>query len=169
MISIEETAAPPPARRIVLLSIVVFWALYFILWSLRGAVVYRGEHSMLGARALVSTASAGVTLIFYLVMSRVPAMRLGRSMIIAALLAFPAATAYSTINWFVFDHLASQKKMNPKWSNPVQPAQPPAFPTVGTDGEAMPPAPPAPPLPMGVGRMTNDDEDETRRIGKKSS
>ena len=155
MMSIEETPPPPPAPRIVLLSIAVFWALYFAVWSLRGVFVYHSEHSMLGARALVSLASAGVTLVFYLLMSRVPSKRFGRSMVIAALLAAPAAAAYSTINWFVMDHIQWHQKMAWNWTPPTVGSMP------GTPVIVAPPGPPAPPPPMSVGKMAMSDEDES--------
>jgi hypothetical protein len=165
IMSNEDNLAPRPSPIIVLLSIAVFWALYFTLWSLRGAVVYHSEHSMLLARALVSAASAGVTLVFYGLMSRFPATRLGRSMIVAALLSVPAAFAYSTINWFVFDHMHDKKPMSWGWKAPLMPP-PPAMPTKSTvviqTGNAMvtvvPPAPPSPP-PVSVGRMWTDEEE----------
>ncbi len=160
---IDDTPAPPPAPRIVLLSIAAFWTLYFAIWSLRGAVVYSGQHSMLGARALVSLASAGVTLVFYLLMRRVPAVRLGRSMAIAALLAAPAAVAYSTINWFMFDHLSEHQQMAWGWALPAAPPATPASSTVvireGNEMVTVIPTPPAPPAPVSVGKMTSDEEE----------
>ena len=163
----EDNPAPRPSPRIVLLSIAVFWALYFILWSLRATVVYHSGHTMLTGRALVSAASAGVTLIFYLAMRRYPHIRLGRSMIVAALLSVPAALTYSTINWFIMDHWHQQQAMSWQWTAPAQPAAPskPAHSTViiRTGSEVVtviPPPPPAPPPPVGVGPVMMGDDEE---------
>jgi two-component sensor histidine kinase len=162
----EDNSAPRPSPRIVLLSIAVFWALYFTLWSLRGAVVYHSEHSMLLARALVSTASGGVTLVFYGLMNRIPTKTLGRGMILAALLSVPAAIAYSSINWLIMDYSHSKKPMSWRWTPPGKmPSAAPAKSTViiRTGNEVVtvvPPAPPAPPPPVGVGPI-HMDEDES--------
>ena len=155
MMSTEENPAPPPSPHIVLLSIAVFWVLYFTIWSLRGLIVYHSEQSMLIPRALVSLASAGVTLVFYLLMRQVPAVRLGRSMVIAALLAAPAAATYSTINWFVMDHIQWHQKMAWKWTPPPTGTMP------GTSVVIAPPGPPAPPPQLSVGKMQMSDEDES--------
>jgi hypothetical protein len=162
MMSIEENPAPRPAPWIVLLSIAVFWTLYFAVWSLRGAIVYHSEHSMLGARSLVSLASAGVTLILYLLMHCVPPARLGRAMVVAAILAAPAAIAYSSINWFVMDHLAAKKPISWQWSPPSQtpPAQSVTIIKTGKEMVTVIPPPPSPP-PMSVGKMAMSDEDES--------
>jgi len=165
----EDNPAPRPSPRIVLLSIALFWALYFTLWSLRATVVYHSGHTMLTGRALVSAASAGVTLIFYLLMRRFPPATLGRGMIVAALLSVPAATAYSSINWFIMDHKHDKQPMSWHWTMPprIHPAPPskPAHSTViirsGNEVVTIvPPAPPAPPAPpVSVGTMPMDDEE----------
>jgi len=160
----EDNPAPRPSPRIVLLSIAVFWALYFTLWSLRGAVVYHSEHSMLLARALVSTASGGVTLVFYGLMHLSSPRRIGRGMILAALLSVPAALAYSTINWLIMDHWHSKQPMSWHWKQPGKPPSPgPGKSTViiRTGNEVvtvLPPAPPAPP-PVGVGPVRMDEDE----------
>jgi len=164
----EDNPAPRPSPRIVLLSIAVFWALYFILWSLRATVVYHTGHTMLTGRALVSTASAGLTLIFYLAMRRFPPATLGRAMIAAALLSVPAALTYSAINWFIMDHMHDKQPMSWRWmpAAPAAPAQPekPTPSTFiiktakGTTVTVAPPPPPAPP-PVGVGTMKGDEEE----------
>ncbi|MBA2934296.1 histidine kinase [Sphingomonas sp. CGMCC 1.13654] len=157
----EDHPAPEPSPRIVLLSIAVFWALYFTIWSLRATVVYHSGHTMLLARALVSAGSAGVTVLFYLAMRRWGTTKLGRSMIIAALLSVPAALAYATINWFFMER-THEKQM----AQPASPAPVSHHSTVIIEddkGETVmiaPPAPPAPPPPVSVGQMT-DAEDST--------
>jgi two-component system LytT family sensor kinase len=170
----EDAVIPRPSPRIVLLSIAVFWLLYFTIWSLRATVVYNNGHTMLTARAIVSAASAGVTLIFYLVMSRCNTARLGRGMVLAALLSLPAAFAYATINWYVFDHLADKKPMSWNWTPPAKTASPvvPFDPKdarviVSTNSvthqQSVVIVPPPPPPPS-VGTMP-DDEKETPLMG----
>jgi two-component system, LytTR family, sensor kinase len=165
--SIEDGPTPSPAPRIVLLSIVAFWVLYFVLWSLRATVVYHSGHQMLIGRALVSAASAGVTLIVYLLMRHMPMARLGRSMIIAALLSVPAALTYSAINWFIMDHWHDKQPMSWQWSPQPHSATPDIVPPPSTvvikeDGKETvtitPPIPPAPP-PVGVGTMPMGDDE----------
>jgi two-component system LytT family sensor kinase len=149
----EDMPAAPLAPRIALISIACFWAFYFAIWSLRAVVLY-GHHqtSMLGTRAIVSLGSAGVTVIFYLLMRRVPATRLGRSIGLALALALPAAIFYSAFNWYMFDYLAEGAPMQWNWSAPS-----PGLPVA-------PPAPPAPPAPgamsIGVGMMPSGIDGE---------
>ncbi|WP_204333334.1 hypothetical protein, partial [Klebsiella pneumoniae] len=49
--------------------------------------------------------SMGLTYLLYLVLSRVVTSSLRRGMIVAGLLAAPAALAFSTVDWVVFDVL----------------------------------------------------------------
>lgn len=161
----EDAIIPRPSPRIVLLSIAVFWLLYFTIWSLRGTVVYSGSHTMLTARAIVSASSAGITVIFYLLMRRWPPATLGRAMIVVALLSVPAAFAYSSINWFFMNYLPEHDSV--AWhGSPAQPA-PPVVPfdsrqarvivhsNPKTHEESVLIVPP-PPAPPSVGAMPDD-------------
>jgi two-component system, LytTR family, sensor kinase len=149
----EDRPTPPLSPRVVLISIAVFWAFYFAIWSLRAIFVYHAEHSMLEARAIVSLATAGVTVILYLLMRHLPVARLGRSVALALLLSIPAAIAYATINWYVFDHWEEHETMKWSWSTAPQPPVP------ATPAHLAMPAPPAPP-PMSVGAAKPHWDDE---------
>ncbi len=122
------------------MSIACFWAFYFTIWSLRWMALWPDDQTgMLGKRAVVSLASAGVTVIFYLLMRRVAGRRLRSSFILALLLAVPAAIFYSSFNWYMFSHIGEGVPMSWHWSPaPKQPLPPP------------PPAPPAPPPAPGM-------------------
>lgn len=95
-------ALPLPAR-IALGAIACFWTFYFVIWSLRAAVLYHHQASMLATRAIVSLFSAGVSTVIYLVMRRFAAANLSRNIGLALVLAVPAALLYSTFNWYMFD------------------------------------------------------------------
>jgi len=151
--STEDSAARPLAPHLALISIACFWAFYFVIWSVRSAVMYHhNQASMMATRAIVSLGSAAVTILFYLLMRRAPASRLAYSIGLALLLAVPAAISYSAINWYMFDHLRDGETMRWNWS--------PATPK-GTAAPPRPPAPPAPPAPnaMGVGMMPPSSDD----------
>ncbi|QXQ08320.1 histidine kinase [Sphingosinicellaceae bacterium] len=112
-----EDTATPLAPRIALISIASFWAFYFAIWSVRGVVLYSHHQvSMLGTRAIVSLGSAAVTVVFYLLMRRVMATSLTRTIGLALVLALPAAVLYSGLNWYMFDHLGEGKSMRWSWS-----------------------------------------------------
>ena len=141
----HEKSAPPLAPRIALLSIGGFWLLYFVIGSLRSLVVYHDPEGMFGARLLVSILSIGVTAILYLVMRQVPAARLTRAILVAAVLAVPAAALYSTFNWFVFNQVFH---MGPRGMGPHHHHGPPP----AMDGAAAGDAPPGS-LSVSVGRF----------------
>lgn len=99
----ENLYNAPLKPRIALISIGSFWAFYFAICSVRAAFLYNNHQvGMLGARAIVSLGSAGVTIAFYLAMRRVSTPNLGRSIVLALLLAVPAAISSSALNWYVF-------------------------------------------------------------------
>ncbi|WP_454886885.1 sensor histidine kinase [Sphingomonas oryzagri] len=162
----EDAAISRPSPRIVLLSIAVFWLLYFTIWSLRATVVYHSGHTMLLARAMVSAGSAGVTILFYLAMRRFGTARLGRSMIVAALLSVPAALAYASINWFLMERSHEKQMQAPAQPAPAAAPFDPAQARViihddpKTHRQSVLIVPPAPPPPPSVGAMS-DDEDST--------
>jgi hypothetical protein len=113
----RDTSSSTLSPRIALVSIACFWAFYFAIWSLRALVLYQDHQAtMLGTRAIVSLGSAGFTIIFWLFMRRVPIGQLGRSIMLALLLAVPAALLYSSFNWFMFSYVHEGKAMNWSWS-----------------------------------------------------
>jgi two-component system LytT family sensor kinase len=139
----DDRTTEPLAPHVALISIACFWAFYFVIWSLRGAVLYQhNQPGMLGSRAIVSAGSAGLTVIFFLLMRRVSAMRLRRSIGLALLLAVPAAILYSALNWYMFDHIGEGAVMQWHWS------------TMTSAPSAVPPPPPPPPPPPTPGSMS---------------
>ena len=134
----------PLSLRIALISIACFWVFYFVIWSVRGALLYHGEPSMLITRAVVSLGSAGVTVVFYLLMRLVPTTKLGRSITLALVLAVPAAILYSALNWYMFDHRSEGKPMRWNWTPPLA--------TLSERPSLSPPVS-APPMSVGPGTM----------------
>ena len=151
----EDPTTEPLAARIALISIACFWAFYFVIWSLRGAVLYhRDQPGMMASRAIVSVGSAGLTVIFFLLMRRVSGMRLRRSIGLALVVAVPAAILYSTLNWYMFNHVGEGKAMRWNWS-----AGAPASGT--TQSSSPPPRPPTPgSMSVGVSTMSSPSDDE---------
>ena len=148
----ERQSVTTLAPRTALISIACFWAFYFAIWSLRSLFLYQGHQvTMLGTRAIVSLGSAGVTVIFYLLMRRVPPGKLGKSIGLALVLAAPAAILYSAFNWYMFSHIHDGVPMSWGWSREA--ARPlPARPCL----QGAPPAP----KPVTVGMMPSKDEDD---------
>ena len=154
----EETASPSLQPRVVLISIVCFWAFYFSIVTVRWTVLgYKGGFEMLPPRLVVSCASIGVTYLFYIVLRKVTTTSQVRTIIIAFLLAIPAAVTYSTVNWFIFDQWPlPDNKHHMAWRAAHTPPVPPV-PAVG--------APPAVPAVASqtvvVGQMQHEEEDMT--------
>jgi len=151
--SSERQSVTTLAPRTALLSIACFWAFYFTIWSLRSVLLYQGHQTtMLGTRAIVSLGSAGVTVIFYRLMRRVPAGKLGQSIGLALVLAAPAALLYSAFNWFMFSHVHDGVPMSWQWSRDAARTLPPK--------PRLPGAPPAT-KPVMVGTMPKGEDDQT--------
>ncbi len=131
----EEYAAdlhdePALSPRVALVSIVGFWLFYCAIVTLRGAVLGKPDQldTLVRHLALVLF-SIGLTYLLYLILRRVATSSLRRGMIVAGLLAAPAALAFSTADWVVFDVLeapwpATASKADDAPSNAQQP-QPP--------------------------------------------
>jgi two-component system LytT family sensor kinase len=115
--ALSEAAALPatpagaaaPSLRVTLISIAGFWALYFVILTIRALAIYN-MHSGTGSRALVSVASMGVTFLFYLLLRRIAIERLALAIAVAAVLAAPAALLYSTINYACFYIILPEEK-----------------------------------------------------------
>jgi len=149
----------PPAAlrrdsRIAWLSVVGFWSFYFLINTTRSFIL-RDPHQVdgLGRRVVVASLSMVITAIVYLFLRGSSAASVRRSMATAAALALPAAIAYSTLNWFVFEGLPHPHQ---PWEEPSPaPARtlgPSARPSPGaTQGTPAPPAPPPPPETLNVG------------------
>ena len=95
----RESALSP---RVALLSIVLFWLFYFAIITIRSLVMYDDQFDMMLRRMIVVVTSVGITLLVYLVLRRVSIASFRRSVLTAALLAVPAAIAYSTVNYYAF-------------------------------------------------------------------
>lgn len=99
----DITPTPALRPRVALLSIVGFWLFYYAIITVRSTVMGHGDQvSMLGRRAMVTLACMAVTGLIYLVLRRIPTGSLRRAIVTAAVLAIPAAIAYSVINGYAF-------------------------------------------------------------------
>ena len=163
----------PPAAlrrdsRIALYSIVGFWSFYFLINSVR-SLVLQDPHQVenLGNRVVVASLSMVITGMVYVFIRRSSAASMRRSMVTAAVLALPAAIAYSTLNWLVFEgtpHPAHHWMSAPAHSPP-----PPQAPSGALDIPA-PPAPPPPPETLNVGHTAMEDElTPVKAIGENSA
>jgi two-component system, LytTR family, sensor kinase len=159
----QET--PVPLRRdarIAWLSIIGFWSFYFLINTIRSFILQDPERvDSLGRRVIVASLSMVITAIVYVFLRGSSAASIRRSMVTAAALALPAAIAYSTLNWFVFEALPHPHR---SWesSSPApagMPSRPPspspgAMPTMPTmPAMPVPPTPPPPPETVNVGHM----------------
>jgi two-component sensor histidine kinase len=101
----DEPALSP---RVALLSIVGFWLFYCAIVTLRAAVMGQaGQLETLVRHLQLMVFSMGLTYLLYLVLRRVVRKSLRRGMIVAGLLAAPAALAFSAADWVVFECLKS--------------------------------------------------------------
>lgn len=101
-------------------SIVGIWLLYFVLVTIRSAVLpYPSAmfYDMIGRRAVVSLVGTVVTFFLYLALRPLKEAPLVKKGTIAALLCFPAAAAYASFNYFVFFIMRpiDDEKMDPMW------------------------------------------------------
>ncbi|WP_235536016.1 histidine kinase [Sphingomonas sp. Root50] len=95
--------------RVALLSIVCFWMVYFAIATIRSYMIDFGHQTeMLAARAFVTIGSMVATYIVYLAMRPLAGKSLAVNVTAVALLAAPAAVAYSSMNWMAFHQLDKQ-------------------------------------------------------------
>lgn len=95
--------------RVALLSIVCFWLVYFAIATIRSYMIDFGHQTeMLAARAFVTIGSMVATYIVYLAMRPLAGKSLAVNVTAVALLAAPAAVAYSSMNWMAFHQLDKQ-------------------------------------------------------------
>jgi len=106
MMKQEKQAGPALSVSTAMVSIICFWAFYFLIVTLRSVIVegWTSELTMLGQRAVVALVSAAVTVLLYLAIRRLSSAALLRSLVTAGLLAVPAAFIYSTANYAIFEH-----------------------------------------------------------------
>ena len=101
--AIDDAPAPAIPPRLALLSMLGFWAFYFLIVTIRGSALGIGSLAeMLGPRTFVALVGVALTYFMYLAMRAMPGASLGRSIAVLALLAIPAAFLYSATNWFAF-------------------------------------------------------------------
>lgn len=95
--------------RVALLSILCFWLVYFTVATIRSFMIDFGHQTeMLAARAFVTTGSMVATYIVYLAMRPLSGRSLAVNVTAVALLAAPAAIAYSSMNWMAFRQVDKQ-------------------------------------------------------------
>jgi len=160
--SFEETESSSLSPRIVLISIVCFWAFYYSIVTVRWQVLgYGSQWGVLAPRAVVSMASIGLTYLFYMVLRRISTASQLRTIVIAFLLSIPAAITYSTVNWFIFGYWPMPIEMKKgKQASETTSAHvaPPAQPSAGIAAPPAPPAAPAPPETVTVGRLHHEED-----------
>ncbi len=92
--------------RVALLSILCFWLVYFAVATVRSLMLDFGHQTeMLAARAFVTAGSMVATYIVYLAMRPLAGKSLAANVTAVALLAAPAAVAYSSMNWMAFQQV----------------------------------------------------------------
>ena len=107
-----------PDLGIALRSIIGIWLLYFVLVTLRSAVMpYPGFLDMMARRAVVTLVGTAVTFLLYLALRPLRDANLRKRGTVAAILCLPAAGMYATFNYFVFYILRpiEEEKMDPIW------------------------------------------------------
>jgi hypothetical protein len=147
MMTAPEDKSAPLSRdaRIAWLSIIGFWSFYFLINTIRSFILQDPDPvDLLGRRVIVASLSMVTTAVVYLFLRGSSAASVRRSMATAAALALPAAIAYSTLNWFVFELLPHPHR---PWEPPAAPAAPAPAPPGGLGFPLAVPAPPPPPPP----------------------
>lgn len=95
--------------RVALLSILCFWLVYFTVATVRSFMIDWGHQTeMLAARSFVTIGSMVATYIVYLAMRPLSGKSLAVNVTAVALLAAPAAVAYSSMNWMAFRQVDKQ-------------------------------------------------------------
>ena len=95
--------------RVALLSILCFWLVYFTVATVRSFMIDWGHQTeMLAARSFVTIGSMMATYIVYLAMRPLSGKSLAVNVTAVALLAAPAAIAYSSMNWMAFRQVDKQ-------------------------------------------------------------
>ncbi|MEZ5656494.1 MAG: histidine kinase [Sphingobium sp.] len=177
--------------RVVLWSIVGFWAFYCLVVTVRAAVLGLDDQwAMFGPRLGVACVSAIITYGFYLALRTQPIGSIRRSIMLVAVLSIPASFAYSAINQYAFrefnDRIEAKEKAkkivvvdrSERSDGSVHIVKPGAEIHIGksaTDDPVIPvpPTPPVPPVPpaspappssgvyVQVGDMGGDEQDAT--------
>ena len=105
----DAPRGPGVSPRVALLSILCFWLVYFAVATIRSLMIDWGHQTeMLAARAFVTVGSMVATYIVYLAMRPLAGKSLTANVTAVALLAIPAAVAYSSMNWMAFQQVDKQ-------------------------------------------------------------
>lgn len=92
-----------PGPRLALLSILGFWAFYFLIATARATIAdMPAQGDMLLRRAIVTIVAMGLTGLLYLLLQRFQEVRTGRLLVIAFAASLPLALAYATVNYIAF-------------------------------------------------------------------
>jgi len=98
-----EYETPSVPLRSVLLSMLAFWACYFVMATARGFLVgFDGQDELLLRRLVVTLASIAVTVLLWLLLRAFDNRRLGIRFAIAFVAALPASLLIATINTEIF-------------------------------------------------------------------
>ncbi|MFM7403496.1 MAG: sensor histidine kinase [Erythrobacter sp.] len=101
-----ETAAATVPFRTVLFAMVVLWATYFVLATVRSVMMELGHEWELAWRRLVVTAAGiGLTIVLWLLLRLFDPRPLWMKISAAIVLAFPLALAIGQVNYFVFQEM----------------------------------------------------------------
>ena len=150
-------ADAPSGAVVALLSIIAFWLFYFLINTLRSFVLGHDDQlAMVGRRILVAVISMVITGGFYLALRGSQLANMWRSIVVAAILALPAAAAYGTVNWALFSTIPSHASMMQHGTSVHGAGMPAQAPAAGQPGQA-----PAMRDNPAVGRVTPWEEHET--------
>jgi two-component sensor histidine kinase len=101
--ALGEREHPRVSTRVVVVSVLGLWLCYFILTTLRGAIVgLEMQDDLLWRRALVSAAGAAITFVMWLVLRVFDTRPLWAKIAGALLLALPASVLIAQVNQAVF-------------------------------------------------------------------
>src|ERR1700760_2242908 len=107
-----NVASAPSSATLALLSIIAFWLFYFLINTLRAFVLGSEDQlEMIARRIVVAGISMVITGGFWLALRGSQVANTRRSIVVAVILALPAAVAYSTVNWAIFSTIPSHSSM----------------------------------------------------------
>jgi signal transduction histidine kinase len=105
--------------RFALLSIGLFWLVYFIIATTRNAIAdMPAQDEMLIRRVAVTLVSIALTFLLYRVLTRFEGARTGKLLAVAFLASVPLALAYASVNYVAFHVFAiSLVESDPMWEH----------------------------------------------------
>jgi len=106
-VTVEAYSRPLVPQRLVRLSILGLWGVYFLVNTLRMWVFDKPDQlDMLGRRLFVTVIGIGLTWLIYLMMRRMRDTRFAARAAAALALCVPLAVSYATVNWLAFYKIA---------------------------------------------------------------